>query len=391
MNNPSMVLPACLLFGAVLLKLPALVRNRQDILLSAVCALLLSAGLVFLLAAVPTIAAVNRVTGVPNFAAPLVYSALTGFSAACLILVVVWRGGVTRRTKRASLLCVIVYGVVIIALNVLFTLGDASVERLRDFDTYYANTPYIREMIVLYLLAHTAAAVVMAVLCRRWSRRVTGVLRAGLLLIVSGYILNLGFDLAKLTAVAARWTGRDWDTLSTDVAPPLAAAAAPLIGGGFVLPLVTQRVAIGWRTLVRHHRLRPLARLLADTAAPGAPEVSIGPWAPLDLRLIQREAAIHDGIIALRPWFDEAVHIAVRDRALAQGHSPERAGILADAAMITAADRARRNDPGRTGLADEGARAQPSTRADDLVEISRALRGSAPARESRLPTALPDR
>lgn len=371
-----MTAPAALLFGAFLLKLPALVRNRQDILLRAVCGLLLVASLVFLLAAVPTVAAINRISGVPNLAAPLVYSVLTAFSGACVVLIIIWRGGTTDQTRRAATVCVTAYGLVIIALNLLFLLGDAPVERREDLDTYYANTPFIREMIVLYLLAHSVAAIVMTVLCWRWSLQVKGVLRVGLLLIFGGYILNLGFDVAKLSAVGARWAGHDWDTLSTDVARPLASVAAPLVGGGFVLPLVTQRVGIGWRTAVRYRRLATLQRQLTPDAGRGGPGVAIGAWAPLELRLTQREAAIHDGIIGLRPYFDRMVHSDVHGRALAQGHPPAQARILADAAMIAAASRVQSAHPGRTTLTEGKESVQPSTQADDLVRMSLALRHS---------------
>ncbi|GAA2256385.1 hypothetical protein GCM10010232_52400 [Streptomyces amakusaensis] len=390
MGEMGMIIPAGLLFGAFLLKLPALCRNRQDILLGAVCGLLLMASLVFLLAAVPTIAAINRVTGVANIAAPVVYSVLTAFSGACLVLIVIWRGGTTESTRRTSRICVVSYGAVIIALILLFLAGEAPEERLRDFDTHYARTPFIREMIVLYLLAHTAAVVVTAALCWHWSRRVTGELRAGLVLIFIGYLLNLGFDGTKLVAVAARWTGRDWDWLSTQAAPPLASLAAPLIGGGFVLPLVTQRLGIGWRAAVRYRRLGPLASRLTGAAGGGAPGVTIGPWASLELRLIRREAAIHDGIISLRPYFDGTVRDEVHARALALGHSPEEAEILADAAMIAAAGLAYEADPGRTVLAGDGRCVQPSTRADDLVRMSLALRSSPLVHEASRRAALSD-
>ncbi|MEU0987129.1 MAB_1171c family putative transporter [Streptomyces sp. NPDC005953] len=376
MDDVSMTAPAALLFGAFLVKLPALVRNRHDILLRAVCGLLLVASLVFLLAAVPTVAAINRISGVPNLAAPMVYAVLTAFSGACVVLIIIWRGGTTEATRRASSICVIAYGLVIIALIVLFILGDAPVERREDLDTYYANTPFIREMIVLYLLAHSVASVVMTVLCWRWSLQVKGVLRVGLLLIFGGYILNLGFDVAKLSAVGARWVGHDWDTLSTDVARPLASVAAPLVGGGFILPLVTQRVGIGWRTAVRYHRLATLERQLTGASGSGTSTVAIGPWASLELRLTQREAAIHDAIIGLRPYFDSAIHDEVYGQALAQGHPPDRARILADAAMVAAAGEVKAAHPNRMTLVEGKESVQPSTQADDLVQMSLALRRS---------------
>ncbi len=39
----------------------------------------------------------------------------------------------------------------IVALWVLFLPADAPAERLRDLDTYYATTPFMREEILLYL------------------------------------------------------------------------------------------------------------------------------------------------------------------------------------------------------------------------------------------------
>ena len=82
---------------------------------------------------------------------PLVYLLLSAFSGSCLVLIINWRGGPPETTRRLSRRWIAGYGAVCAAIVLLFVLGEAPVERLRDFDTYYANTPYIREMIVLYL------------------------------------------------------------------------------------------------------------------------------------------------------------------------------------------------------------------------------------------------
>ncbi|MEV6782416.1 hypothetical protein [Streptomyces sp. NPDC051098] len=47
-----------------------------------------------------------------------------------------------------------------------------AVEGRHDLDTYYAHTPLIREMIVLYLAAHLISDIVSTVLCVRWAREV---------------------------------------------------------------------------------------------------------------------------------------------------------------------------------------------------------------------------
>jgi hypothetical protein len=388
MGDLSMTVPGAVLFGAFLLKLPALRQNREDVLLRCVCALLLLAGMVFLLAAVPVLAAVNRITGVPNFAAPLVYAVLTALSAVCIVLVVIWRGGATARTRRVSQWVLGSYGVVIVALVILFALGDASVERLRDLDTYYASTPFIREMILLYLLAHTVAAVVTSALCWRWSVRVNGVLRAGLTLIVAGYLLNLGYDITKFAAIGARWAGHDMDWLSTDVARPVASASAFLIGTGFALPLVAQRLAVEYRTLVRYRQLTPLARLLADPRGGGPPGVAIGRWASMALRLTRREAAIHDGLIALRPYLDPVIRARVEERALAMGRPAPAARALAAAVTVVAAAEARWSEPGGGAVARGRMCPAPGAGAEDLVPLSLALREASAVRRACREAAL---
>lgn len=77
--------------------------------------------------------------------------------------------------------------------------------------------PLIRSVcwMIFHLLRHMTAAVATTALCRRWALEVRGRLRAGLWLLVAGWLLNLSFSTLKLTVVAARWTGRDRDVLST--------------------------------------------------------------------------------------------------------------------------------------------------------------------------------
>lgn len=213
-------IPAAVLATALAIKLPTIIRLWKDPLLRAVGGLLLLACAVFVFVAPSTIVRVNRVTGVPNISAPWVYSLLTAFCGACLVLIIAWRDGLSERsarTRRATRWVVSVYGGVIVALWVLFALADVPVERTRDLDTYYANTPFMREEILLYLLAHTAAVLITSRLIWNWIR--TGGfdvwLRRGLRFLGVGYALNLAFDAAKLTpsrpaGPATTWTGSAW-------------------------------------------------------------------------------------------------------------------------------------------------------------------------------------
>ncbi|MCC0094981.1 hypothetical protein OG311_30310 [Streptomyces sp. NBC_01343] len=377
MNGQDYYIPAAALAVSLAFKLPALRHNWRDPLLRSVCALLILAGSVFTFAAPPTIEAVNKWTGITNFSAPLVYCLITLFSAACLVLIVNWRGGPPEVTRRISRRWMIGYGGVVVVLVVLFALGHTPVERLRDFDTYYANTPYIQQMIALYLTAHLVAAVVMVAMCWRWSLQVHGWLRIGLMIIVSGYVFNLSYDATKISAVVARWAGHDLDDLSTYIAPPLASVGALISAIGFVLPLLCQRLSDSWQTWTTYRRLGALWHEVQIGAPSGTPCVQMSWWAPAELRVIQRESDIHDGFLHLGPYFDPGRREDAYARALAAGAEEEAARAVADAAMVAAAVQARSADPeGAVIGASEESVLDTLGGPRDLVRISHALRHS---------------
>jgi hypothetical protein len=287
--------------------------------------------------------------GVPNVAAPWVYSLITAFCACCLLLLVAWRNGPAGRspaTRRLMRWVVAVYAAVIVGLWVLFALADVPRERLRDLDTYYATTPFMREEIVLYLGAHTAACVITYRLIRNWVRAdgLDRWLRGGLRALGLGCALNLVFDAAKLTAVAARWTGHDLDWLSTHVAPPVAALAAICIAVGFILPHGGQYLRDRWRVRAGHRRLRPLyllTRTVDDSRVPFALR------ATPELRLTRRETFIRDALLRLTRHLDEDLRRRAYDAALDLGHDPVRAKALAGAVTILDAVATRRRSPDR--------------------------------------------
>ncbi|MET9887763.1 MAB_1171c family putative transporter [Streptomyces sp. NPDC006430] len=393
-NGWGFYLPGALLLVAAGLKLPALWRNPRDELLRSVCVLLVLATAVFGATAIPTVITINRLTGVPNAAAAVVFSLLTAFSGANIVLIVRWSSGPADagRSRRWSRLCTVVTCAVIAAINVLFALGDAPVERLRDLDTYYVSTPYIREMILLYLTAHTTAAVTMTLLCWRWAREVDGALRSGLGLIAFGYVLNLCYDIAKFTAIGSRWAGRDRDVLSTEVAPVLASVSAVLIATGFILPLVSQHITNQWRMWRRYHRLRPLFQELQE-AMQHSIDLAGGPWTSIEIRLTQRESDIHDGILTVSPY----VRADLRERALreelAAGRPAAEAAAVADAAALASAvvlwGRRARSTAQPTVPRDTGPVLTSPNSPLGLVRMSRALAKSATVRSFRQ-TAEPE-
>ncbi|MEU3047376.1 DUF6545 domain-containing protein [Streptomyces sp. NPDC006984] len=353
MKDLSFYIAGALGLLAAVLKTPALIRARDSgarILLSAVCALLLVGSGVLVFAAPATIRTVNRVTGVDNISAPLVYVLLMGFCAASFLLIINWRGGPPERLRRSSLICVTSYALVITVMIVLFTAAEVPTEKRTTFDTYYASTPFIREMLLLYFVAHATAAFMTTALCWRWSREdgLDGTLRVGLRILTLGYLLHIAFVISKATAVAARWTGRDWDFLSTHVGPAMATPSAFLVTTGFFVPLLGGT----GRALINRYRLQQLAKELAGFTA----HTPLGWWPP-DTQVTRLSAAISDTLLPLEAHFDPGIRARARAQAIARGEDEARAQAIAEAAMVIAASRANAR----------GIRPSPEPRRPDVI------------------------
>ncbi|MEU6475385.1 MAB_1171c family putative transporter, partial [Streptomyces sp. NPDC047017] len=318
-------------------KTPDLVHRRHDPQLRAICAVLGLAGMCFFLGAAPTVGAVNRLSGVPNLAAPLTYAAITAYSAASQVLIVRWRGG--ERVRQVVRCWVVAYAVVLVAVAVLFALGRAPVERRTDLDTYYATTPYIAEMIVLYLLGHLVAVSVTTVSALRWARRVRGWLRAGLVLLGLGSLCSVGFSVAKSVAVAARWCGRDWPVLGTRVSPAAAGLGALVTSVGVLVPLAGPRLARWHRSWRTYTRLAPLERELDTVLTHHALRLPRPRWASPTTRLIWRQTSIHNALGYLDASLDGTLYDRVHAGALAAGDDESAAEAVAWAVVIRGAVR----------------------------------------------------
>ncbi|WP_425579627.1 MAB_1171c family putative transporter [Streptomyces coacervatus] len=347
----SFWIPAAVLTTALAIKLPSILKLWRDPLLRAVGGLLLFACAVFAFAAPGTIAWTNRVTGVPNIAAPWVYSLLTALSASWLLLVVHWRNGHTDRreqTRRATRWVVCVYAAVVIALWVLFALADVPVEQTRNLDTYYAGTPFMREEILLYLTAHTVACTITTRLVWNWIRTdgLDAWLRWGLRFLGIGYATNLLFSAAKFTAVVARWTGHDLDWLNANIAPSAACIAATFVAIGFIVPHAGQYLQDRWLVRRRHRELKPLARLMRTVVGSREP---LALRATAELRLIRRETYIRDALLQLSRFLDEDLRGRTYEAALALGHERGRAQALAAAVTILQAVETGRHAPDGDG------------------------------------------
>ncbi|WP_393072249.1 MAB_1171c family putative transporter [Streptomyces sp. LN704] len=327
-------LAAVALWAGLAAQISGLRRAWRDPFKRALCAVIFLAGLCFALGAPPTIAWINRTLGQPNAAAPVTYSTVTAFSASSLALVIKWRGGDPERVRRLSRRWLGTYSLIIILEVILFAVGSAPTERRTDFDTYYAGTPFIREMILLYLIAHFAAASTTMTLCWRWTGQTTGWTRRALKLFALGWLFNVAYGAFKLTAICARWTGRDWDGLSTQLAPLLVAAGSALVAAGYVVP------GLGpWSSsALTLMRLRPLFRLLVGPAdRRHTVSLSWRSLADVELQLTKRTTAIRDGLSRLTSHLDEDVRTRAYSRALTDGASVAAADLIGSAAMVAVA------------------------------------------------------
>ncbi|MEV7617328.1 DUF6545 domain-containing protein [Streptomyces sp. NPDC089799] len=395
-QEPNYYLAAAVLGAALLAKAPALVREWRSPTVRTVHLLLFLSCTGLILASPPTVTAVNRFSGISNFSAPLVHSILIAYSCACLVLLDYWRGGSGEhaRTRRRVRVWKIGCAVVIAAIVGLFALGEVPVERPRDFDTYYAATPFIREMLLLYLLTHVTVAVATTVMCRKWmldiGRRtvrepktaVDRSLRIGLLVLVIAGMGNIVFGLLRLATIGARWAGRDWAALN-DAFSPFISVSGTLVGVGLLVPAygpgLIDRV---WNPLLDLAALRPLWRLVCGPGpAAGNPALLRPPWyAGPEQVLLYRMTTIHDWMLGLCPSCEDEVRELAYRRAKQNGAVEREAVAAGLAAMFTAAasDRARTSPPetGQSVLAMAAVRSAEAEDRDLLVSISRALAGS---------------
>ena len=200
---------------------------------------------------------------------------------------------------------------------------------------------------------------------------------------------------------ATLWAGRDWDALSTDVAPPMAATGALIVTTGFIVPLVGPRLSTFLRSVTAYIHLLPLWRQLRSAPGEHAPLPGIPRFASLQLRLTVRETVLNDELLRLQPFLDDDI----RERAHAtadEGHAdPDDAEMIGLAAMVAAAidKKATSPEPVPAPSADPPERSPGAAALTDavspgrerLVALSRALRSPIVAAARRGAAATPSK
>ncbi|MFJ4686934.1 MAB_1171c family putative transporter [Streptomyces sp. NPDC088789] len=364
------LLPTVLLAVALASKLPTSVRTWRDPEVRAITLMLFWATACLVILVPVNIDLINRVTGVPNLAAPFAYTFLTAFCATSLTMIMRWREEPSARRRRRIRLIYAIYTGIVAAIWVTFVVGDAPTPRIYDFDTYYATTPWIRELVLLYVVAHLVSCLVAAAMLWKWFPEIENRwLRSSVICLQLGFATGLVFDATKLTAVTARWAGADLDELSTVAAPPFALAEAVLVAVGFIAPQIGPFLQRWARDQRDHRRLRPLWRAVRPLG-PGAADARIGPFAPVDLRLLQRRQRIHDALRILAPYYDTALYQRAH-RAAAKEHPDPKARAVAGAVALQSAIGACRDSTPLTAGA-RPSRVGPEI-SDQIDAISQAL------------------
>ncbi|MEV0635251.1 MAB_1171c family putative transporter [Streptomyces sp. NPDC050619] len=334
--------PTVLLALALFLKLPTFVRAWRDPEVRATTLLLFWATSALVVIIPVNIERLNKLTGIPNIATPWAYSFLTASCATGLTMIMRWREEPSERRRRKIRRIYWIYVGIIAALWVTFFLASVPEPRIYDLDTYYANTPWMRENILLYLVAHLGSCLTASSILWKWFQEVENPwLKTGVVFLQVGFALGLVFDAAKLTAVTARWFGINWDWLSTKAAPPFALMQAVLAAVRFIIPQTGPALKRWGRDQSEYLRLWPLWRAVRGLIPAAAP-ARFGFWVPLDLRVMQRQQRIHDALRILAPYFNSGLYHKAYAEAVTT-HNEAKARVIAGAAAILDAIASYRN------------------------------------------------
>ncbi|MFI1519071.1 MAB_1171c family putative transporter [Kitasatospora cineracea] len=308
----------------------------------------------FLLASPLLYRGIGHLTGVGNLATLFVYLGIVGFSAAAVVLALVWtppeeRAGalmwaplddrLRQRVRRRTA----VFAALVPVLAVLFLAGGPyRPETPLTFDTTFAPRTATALFLALYQGLFAYALIDIGRVCLGHAARLPeGWLRRGIRLIALGALTACGYVLCKIAAIAlahAGVGGTEW--LSTALGPAFAALGAIGITCGFAGP-----AGAAWAVRRRDFRaLRPLWDLVyrADRrlALEGPPSPA---WRErlalrdLEWRTTRRGLEIRDGQLTLRPFVDPAaVHAAQRLAGRASLAPSHRDALVVAAAMRSA-------------------------------------------------------
>lgn len=381
----NLIYLSCGLIGLLLLayKIRALRSNwgspRIVVLISTV---FFSAFAVFF-AAPANITWINWTSGIPNFAALLVYSLVVGFAGSSFALVIYWRYPAFQAWQRVRLI-IISYGSIVAAMIVLFFKSEVEEERQVDFDTFYATQPTVAAFLFIYLVSTLVGCGGQAYHCWQGARDEAISARPWLALGLRWYcfagLFPVAFAIIKLFVLLMNWSGeRSFDVLSLtaplmaslSIIPLVIAMALPVFGPRRPSPSLWLR---RWRT---YFLLRPLHRALVHVN-PGIVLVAPGKFLNPHHRVRRQIIELNDWRWALTPYFDFSIGETATSLARKAALPKDELAAVVEAAQLRAA--------GTTEARSRPAKRRPSseiidgtdlaTEHDKWVRISRAFQHS---------------
>ncbi|KOV84032.1 MAB_1171c family putative transporter [Nocardia sp. NRRL S-836] len=381
----NLIYLSCGLIGLLLLayKIRALRSNWGSPRVVALISTVFFSAFAVFFAAPANITWLNWVSGVPNFAVPLVYSLVVGFAGSSFALVLCWRYPAGQAWRRVRLILVS-YGSVIAAMVALFRSSDVGQERQIDFDTYYATQPTVAAFLFIYLVATVVGCGGQAYHCWQGARDQAITARPwlarGLLWYCFAGLFPVAFALIKLFVLLMDWAGeRGFDVLSLtaplmaslSIIPLVIAMALPVFGPRRPSPRLWLR---RWRT---YFLLRPLHRALAHVN-PHIVLVAPGKFLNPHHRVRRQIIELNDWRWALTPYYDHSVGESAAALARRADLPGDELAAVVEAAQLRAAGttEARRRPPQRRPAAEIVDGTDLATEHDRWVRISRAFQHS---------------
>ncbi|GDY30484.1 MAB_1171c family putative transporter [Gandjariella thermophila] len=386
----DIIFPICAVASWItfLYKASGLLRPlRRNPALVVLCVNFALLGAIFTVSTPAVSAALDAILGLPNVAAFCIHMSVVAYSFAVQAMLLFWTypPALARLRVRRRLL---VLGPVLATMVTLFVLAGAR-ERYRDFLLDNAGRPLVTAYLLFYVVTLAVALVVTARMSWQFARLAGRPwLRRGLRLNTVGAITALGYCAVRVADVVGTWAGANpgaWEFLV-----PLFAGAGTLVTiCGLTLPAWGPRLSALYRWVREYrtyHRLYPLWAALYRAV----PAIALHPPASrladrlsvrdLDLRLYRRVIEIHDGRLALRPWFDPDVAATAERQARLAGLTGEELAATVEAAKLAAALRARA--AGRPTHAPAAPAADPAGRSDLRGETDRLVRVATAFRRS---------
>ncbi|WP_405133110.1 MAB_1171c family putative transporter [Nocardia sp. NBC_01388] len=298
--------------GVCLWRLILAARNPQATARWAVVVAIACTAIGFEAAVPQTYESIGRISGIPNLATLIVYSAIT----TAVMAQIVWTTYLivpeapTETSPHINSRNVILMNLAVVAtMAVLFFAAPVHDEsHATDFDYHYATTPMVDAFLAIYLCAYTLALLRIIMLCRSWlpHAREQPWLRRGLRLLAGGSVIAVGYSIGKTLALVAAWAGIPARHLNIDIAPAFASIGAAIMLIGYLCPSLLPQAMAGIQRTRAYPRLYPLWSALC-AAAPEVTRVVPGTRGISRDRLYRRVIEIRDALLLLQPYLSPEI------------------------------------------------------------------------------------